>query len=127
MQSQKNKMRHTQHNVIIANSITFQFIIFMLMMFPVLFLAFMPQPGGGNPGSYLPYPASSGGYPPASGAFPPYPTSNFGGFPAYPGASGSTNPPTSGYPPYMPNSSGYNNFYGGVSSLKDLKHRLPKI
>lgn len=68
----------------------------------------MPQPGGANPGAYLPYPA-------ASGAFPPYPTTNFGGFPAYPGASGSANPPSTGYPPYMPNPSGYNNFYGGVS------------
>lgn len=69
----------------------------------------MPQPGGGNNPSYLPYPA-------ASGAFPPYPTSNFGNFPPYPGASGASNPPSSGgYPPYMPNPSGYNNFYGGVS------------
>lgn len=68
----------------------------------------MPQPGGGNSGYPLPYPA-------ASGAFPPYPTSNFGGFPGFPGAGGSTNPPSSGgYPPYMQNPSGYNNFYGGV-------------
>ncbi|KAH8270459.1 hypothetical protein KR018_010242 [Drosophila ironensis] len=58
----------------------------------LLFLAFMPQPGGAGPsGSFLPYPTAGGA---GGGNFPPYPTgSNFGPYPPAGGAAG--------YPPYM--------------------------